>query len=426
MLERRLAAFVVAIGLAHAAWAHAAWAQSPGDDAARVAHLKLFSFERPEFAPPATSPAAQRPTPRASTRPPPIRISERSGDDLRPINIGGWTEVSYTASSDRRTNGPMGFNNRANQFLLQQNWLQIDRRAVSEDAVAPTLGFRLDCMLPGSDYRFTLPRGLFNQQLTAHHGQPNLYGIDPVQFYAEGYLPNVAEGMSVKIGRFYAPWGVEAVNAPGNALLSHTYTFVYDPFTQTGLLTNTKLNRNWSMQAGIVIGNDMFIAPGNEPKFTGNLAWAPPDGEHSLRFSTIIGSGRYNQRLALDNLNLFELIYTRRLDERWKYTLACTYGYQSNVPGSGLANWLGVQQYFTRQYTERVSSTLRLELFDDAQGQRTGFRGLYTVLTGGLGLKLSKSLLVRPELRFDYNGRSRPFEGHHGLFLAATDLIWSW
>ena len=149
-------------------------------------------------------------------------------------------------------------------------------------------------------------------------------------------------------------------------------------------------------------------------------------GRDTLRFSTIIGSGRYNQRLALDNINLFELIYTRRCGERWKYSLAGTYGYQTNVPGSGLANWLGVQQYFTRQYSERVSGTIRLELFDDFQGQRTRFAGLYTVITGGLGLKLSKSLLMRPELRFDYNGHSRPFEGHHGLFLAATDLIWSW
>ena len=422
MLKRQLLTLVVLTAMAGLA---SAQSFDASDDAPRVAARRIFSFERPEFQPP-TSPLAQPWNTLGRAKPSPILTSERAPISSRPINIGGWTQASYTGSTDRRSQLPIGFNDRANQFLLQQNWLQLDREAVDENAIAPTYGFRLDAILPGSDYRYTLPRGLFNGQLTAHGGQPNLYGIDPVQFYGEAYLPNVAEGMSVKIGRFYAPWGIEAVNAPGNALLSHTYTFVYDPFTQTGLLTNTKLNANWSMQAGLVIGNDMFIAPGNEPKFTGNILWAPPEGRHSLRFSTIIGSGRYNQPLALDNINLFEIIYTRQCGEHWKYSLAGTYGYQSNVPGGGLANWFGLQQYFTRQFTERVSSTLRLELFNDFQGQRTGHPGLYTAITGGLRLQISKSLMMRPELRFDYNGHSRPFEDHHGVFLAATDLIWSW
>lgn len=320
----------------------------------------------------------------------------------------------------------MGFNYRANQFLLQQNWLQIDRSAEAEDAVSPAFGFRSDTILPGSDYRFTLPRGLFNGQLTADHGQPNLYGIDPVQFYGEAYLPNVAEGMTIKLGRFYAPWGIETVNAPGNSLLSHTYTFVYDPFTQTGLMSGIKFNSDWSSQAGIVMGSDTFITPGDEPTFSGNIMWAPPEGADSVRFSTILGSGRYNQKQALDNLNLFEIIYSHRFGERLKYSLAGTYGCQNNVPQIGLANWFGVQQYWTLVMGPRWSATTRLELFDDAQGQRTQFPGLYTAVTTGASIQLGRRLLMRPELRFDYNGLSRPFEGHHGLFLAATDLIWSW
>jgi hypothetical protein len=247
-----------------------------------------------------------------------------------------------------------------------------------------------------------------------------------VQFYAETYLPNVAEGMTVKVGRFYAPWGIEAVNAPGNALLSHTYTFVYDPFTQTGVMSGVKINSDWSGQAGIVIGNDTFITPGNEPKFSGNLMWSPPEGANNLRFSTIIGSGRYNRRQLLDNLNLFELIYTHHFGERLKYLLAGTFGYQDNVPAIGLANWFGVQQYWSLAMGPRWSTTTRLELFEDARGQRTGFTGLYTALTAGVAMQVSQRVLIRPELRFDYNGHSRPFEGRHGLFLAASDLIWRW
>src|SRR5437588_873634 len=86
------------------------------------------------------------------------------------------------ASSDRDSNLPLGFNHRANDFLVQQNWLRIERPVVTSGTTEPTFGFRTDTILPGADYRFTLARGLFSGQLSADNGQPNLYGIDPIQF----------------------------------------------------------------------------------------------------------------------------------------------------------------------------------------------------------------------------------------------------
>ena len=35
----------------------------------------------------------------------------------------------------------------------------------------------------------------------------------------------------------------------------------------------------------------------------------------------------------------------------------------------------------------------------------------------------NRSILFRPEVRYDYNGYSRPFEGKHGIFTAGADLI---
>lgn len=341
------------------------------------------------------------------------------------LHVGGWLDGSYTASTDRNNQLPMGFNYRANQFLLQQNWVRIER-AVRQEADDPSFGFLSDTILPGSDYRFTLPRGIFNRQLVANHGQPNLYGIDPVRFYAEGYFPGVAQGMDVKIGRFYAPWGIEAVDAPSNTFLSHTYTFVYDPFTQTGIMATTKLNQAWSSQSALVLGNDEFITPGNQLKFSGNLQWASPDRPDTLRFSTIIGSPRYRARYHLDNLNLFELIYSLQINPKLKYTFATTFGYQTNVPGLGIADWIGYQNYLTRELTEKLTAALRVELFDDFKGQRTGFAGLYTDVTAGMQIQLTERIRIRPELRFDNNSRSRPFEGRHSVFTAATDVIIRW
>jgi hypothetical protein len=342
------------------------------------------------------------------------------------LQISGWTDMSFTASSDQTSNLPMGFNHRANDFLLQQNWLRIERAVVTSGATKPTFGFRSDTILPGSDYFFTLARGIFDSQLTADHGKSNLYGIDPIQFYFEGYFPTVGRGLDVKFGRFFAQYGVEANDAISNALLSHAYAFIYDPFTHTGLLTTLKLTDVWSVQAGMVLGSDIFIDPADTPTFIGSAKWIRSDQRDSVLFSVIVGSGRFNQVRNFHNPEIFDLVYTHKLNPRLNYNLETLFGFTSNVPDIGMADWLGVVNYLTYDFTPRLSGTTRLEFFDDAQGQRTGFKGLYTTVTAGLSFKPRKAIIVRPEVRYDYNEESRPFENHHGLCTAATDLIFRW
>lgn len=346
--------------------------------------------------------------------------------DSRRIQVSGWTDLSFTASSAEHNQLPLGFNYRANEFLLQQNWLRIERPVITSGTTEPTFGFRSDTILPGSDYRFTLARGIFDSQLTANDGQPNIYGIDPIQFYAEAYFPTVGRGLDVKVGRFYAQYGVEVNDAPGNALLSHAYTFIYNPFTHTGALATLKLTDAWSVQSGLVTGSDVFIDPAATPTYIGSVKWAPPNGRDSVLFSVIVGSGRFNQAESFHNPEVFDLVYTHRFNPRLNYTFEGLYGFTTNVPDTGFANWLGVLNYLTYDFTPRLSGTARLELFDAAQGQRTGFEGLYTVITAGLSLKPRKDIIIRPELRYDYNNQSRPFEDKHGLFTAGADVILRW
>ena len=352
--------------------------------------------------------------------------------DTERLRISGWTDLSYTFSSDERTNLPMGFNFKANDFLLQQNWLRFERSVVTSGTTEPTFGFRSDWILPGSDYRFTLPRGIFNGQLSDSNGRPNLYGIDPVQFYGEAYFPTVARGMDVKVGRFFAQYGVESIEAPSNALLSHAYTALYDPFTHTGILTTTKLTDDWTVQGGLVLGSNIFIHPADEPAFIGSVKWTRPVGadpanvRDSVLFSVILGSGRFNQERAFPNPEVFDLVYTHQFNPRLNYSFETLYGFMSHVPTIGTANWLGVLNYLTYQFTPRLSGTTRLEFFDDFQGQRARFKGLYTVITTGLSFRLRKGITIRPELRYDYNDESHPFEDKHGLLTAASDLILRW
>jgi hypothetical protein len=346
--------------------------------------------------------------------------------DDNKLQISGWSDSSFTASSDRASNLPLGYNYRANDYLLQQNWLRLERPVVTSDTTEPTFGFRSDTILPGSDYRFTVPRGLFSGQLTADNGNPNQYGIDPIQFYAEAYYPNIARGLDVKLGRFVSQTGVETNDAPGNALLSHAYTFIYDPFTHTGILGNLKLTDSWTVQAGLVLGSDDFIDPVDQPTFLGSVRWVQPDQRNSVVLSVILGSGRYNQGRHFNNVNVLDLVYTHQVSSRLSYSLNALVGHETNVPEIGTADWFGLVNYLTCTLSPRLSASARLELFDDVEGQRTGFPGLYTAFTAGLSFRPCKSVTFRPELRYDYNGESRPFEDRHGLFTAAADVILRW
>ena len=341
------------------------------------------------------------------------------------LQIYGWTDMSFTASSDAHEQLPMGFNYKANQFVVQQNWLRIDR-PVDPTSTTPTWGFRSDTILGGTDYRFTVARGLLDSQLTAAHGEPNTYGIDPIQAYLELYLPEIGRGLDVKLGRFFAQFGVESNDATQNMLGSRSYAFIYDPFTNTGLLTTLKLTDAVSVQNGLVTGSDIFIDSAATPTYIGSVKWAPPNGRDSVVAAVIVGSNRYNVEKAFNNPDIFDLVYTHTFDPRLTYTLETLFGFETNVPDIGTATWYSVVQYLTYTVSPRVSATARLECFDDCQGQRTGFPGLYTAATAGVTYKPLKSLWLRPEVRYDYNSDSRPFEDKHGLFTAALDVIVRW
>jgi hypothetical protein len=346
--------------------------------------------------------------------------------DENRMALSGWTETSFTGSTDRSSNLPMGFNYLANQFALQQNWLRFERTVVNSGTTEPTFGFRSDWILPGIDYRFTASRGIFSGQLTANDGQPNTYGIDPVQFYGEAYFPTVGRGMDIKVGRMFCQYGAEAIDAPSNILASHSYVFIYDPFTHTGGMTTIQLTPAWSVQLGIIMGPDVAFDPAASPYSMFSLKWAPPGGRDTLLLSGLIGSGRFDVQDDFNNPNILDLVYTHTINSRLTYTVDALAGYQTNVPDIGTATWFGFANYLTYRLTPRLTATTRLEFFDDIDGNRTGFKGLYTALTTGVNFQPRKAIIFRPELRYDNNDESRPFEGKHGLFTATADVIVRW
>ena len=117
--------------------------------------------------------------------------------DGQRIDIYGWAEASANASSAAITNLPMGWDDRSNRVELQQFFVRIERQVVTTGTTMPTWGFRSDWLI-GTDYRWTLPRGIWNSQLInsktdhrPHRAEPLRRG--PGRVLRRTYVPTVLQ-----------------------------------------------------------------------------------------------------------------------------------------------------------------------------------------------------------------------------------------
>ncbi len=53
--------------------------------------------------------------------------------------------------------------------------------------------------------------------------------------YGEVFIPQVVEGLMIRFGRFISIPDIEAQLAPNNYMYSHSMTYTFDNYTNTGL-----------------------------------------------------------------------------------------------------------------------------------------------------------------------------------------------
>lgn len=391
--------------------------------------------------------------------------------DENKISISGWAAGSYTTGSSRtKSNLPVTWNDRSNTFLFQQFWAEIAKN-VDTESKEFDWGFKV-ALLAGSDYRFTVNRGLFSNQLI--NGRPdageingfqqNIYGADLPLFYASFWCPDLFEGTEIQVGRVFTPFGYESVMAPVTPLMSRSYAFNWaPPFFHTGINAKMKFSDTLSGSAMIANGNDVFFDGSDEIRFVGTLTKTFNDGDDAVTIGTSLGRGRFNQArpnrstttglawepAGRNNINVFDIVWTHKVTDELSIANEGIFGYQDNVPTgatglpglgtnfngtSGRAKWFSVVNYITYKWCDEVSSVFRLENFYDAHGQRTGFEGLYTAATFGFQISLTDSIMIRPEVRYDVNNYSNPFSNafysgggtQNHLWTLGSDLIIKW
>jgi len=282
-------------------------------------------------------------------------------------------------------------------------------------------GFRVSGLY-GLDYRSTTSNGFLSNQLIAKNREN---GFDAPMMYFDLYVPQVAQGMDIRVGRYISLPDIEAQLAPNNYSYSHSLTYTFDCYTQVGIDVTTKLSDHWMFQAGLSPGCDTMPWT-SSAKVTLNacLGYTWSQGSDNVYVcDNSLNDGRY----AYNNLAAFYFTwYHKYKQSRWHTATESWYQYEKDtpnvnnpagqallIPGANGAICNSIQQvtcyapdYAIVNYQEYQASkhdyfSFRNEFFDDFAGQRTGTKSKFTEHMVGWGHWVGTTVLFRPELRFE-------------------------
>ncbi len=342
------------------------------------------------------------------------------------IKIYGWATVGGNWSTAKESNSPAAYWLVPNHLELDQAVLRFEREADTVQTDHMDYGFRLTGLY-GIDYRYTTAGGWLSDQLLVHN---RLYGFDPIECYFDWYIPWVAEGMVVRVGRWVACPDIETQLAPDNYLASHSILFTYDTYTQTGVMLTFKLTDQWMVQAAINCGDDM--APwyqGAKPCGFAAVRWVSKDNNDAFYTAmNQVDSAQFQhfqydgQPAGHDNYNYIVTTWEHRFTEEihtkteayfmWEYNAELggtpSLGPVQSFGGGGgngtlipgLSRAYGVLNYTMFAISKQDYITFRNEWWRDETGFRAGFPGDYTSHTIGLSHNFNELLQIRPEIGY--------------------------
>ena len=355
-----------------------------------------------------------------------------AADDLG-FKFYGWVEQSYTynhESPSDRVNVGRVFDVRSNDYLLNQVTSNLERPL--SDGTDFDIGGKLE-LLYGSDGRFIHSTGLADN-ITGDRDDP-LHGdklnLDPMVFYVNARLP-IGNGLTIKAGKYVTAHGLEVIDAPLNALFSHSYLFGFAiPFTHTGVQFDYPITDDFSIYYGIVTGWDDWFNRNDAASHMAGFTWTAVD-KLTAYVNVITGPERDNEQTDYRTVADVTLIY------QWTDTFSTAINVDfGNESGTGVDeaagnNWFGIAGYATYVIIpHKLAATLRYEYFRDETASRIGFTSDITELTIGLDIhpiKDLQNLRLRPEVRWDHAYGDAPFDAgtHADQFTVGMDLILSY
>jgi Putative beta-barrel porin-2, OmpL-like. bbp2 len=372
------------------------------------------------------------------------------------IQVYGWVDPGGNLSTNtvRGGNAPAAYSYNPNTVQLDQAVLYIERLpdTVQKDHI--DWGFRL-APIYGENYRYTTAFGLWSYQLL---NQNKNNGYDMPMAYGEVFIPQVMEGLMLRFGRYISIPDIEAQLAPNNYMYSHSMTYTFDNYTNTGIDATLAVTKNWMLQAGLTVGTEampwhwgarianpfpnalypgqtMLKDPGAVPSLTLGVRWTSDSGNDDIN---LVANGINGGQWGYNNLQWFGGTYYHKFNDQWHISLESYDEHQNNVANvnNAVANNIIANggTPFSLQYmpfngpfgaqcsnpnvlscTAEFQTALmylnykpdpldnisyRLEFVNDKEGQRTGVKTRY--LETGIGWQhwFSPQIEIRPEVSY--------------------------
>jgi hypothetical protein len=390
------------------------------------------------------------------------------------IQVYGWVDPSanFSTSTVRGGNSPAAYSYNPNSAQLDQAVIYFERLpdTVQKDHV--DWGFRL-APIYGENYRYTTAFGLWSSQLLNQNANN---GWDMPMAYGEVFIPQVAQGLMIRFGRYISIPDIEAQLAPNNYMSSHSMTYTFDNYTNTGVEFTLAATKNWTIQAGITVGTEAMpwhvgatIAnPFPNALFPGTTMkqdpGAQPSGTFGIRYTTdsgnddfnIVADGINNGTWGYNNLQWYGFTYYHKFNDQWHISFETYNEHQSNVanlnnpaavaaianggtpfspqympfnaPGGAFcsnaavisctATYQTFLTYVNYKITPLDNISYRIEHVNDEQGQRTGIKTAY--LETGIGWQhwFSPQIEIRPEVSYYKSLNAFAFNGNANLGIA--------
>jgi hypothetical protein len=406
------------------------------------------------------------------------------------VQIYGWVNGGGNLSTNTvkpAGNAPAAYDFTPNTVQLDQAVVYIERLPDTVQTDHLDWGFRFSAIY-GENYRYTTAYGIASYQLLGH----NLYnGYDFPMVYGELYIPWIGQGTVARLGRYISVPDIEAQLAPNNYMYTHSLTYTFDNYTNTGLQFTTALNKNWFVQYGVSVGSDtapwnagarvtnpfpnqvypdntMLKDPGAVPSVTLGVRWQSDSGKDNVY---VVGDAINGGQWGYNNLQWTGITWYHKFNDQWHFswetytlgeknvlnqnnvtaqTIIANGGFPFNaaqIPqftGPSFAQCdssvvtcdtrsIGSVAYINYRYSALDNFSLRLEYFNDMQGQRTGVKTQYAETGIGWQHWLSPQIELRPEITY-YNSLNAPaFNGNvfngiapdrHYSLVGSADIIW--
>jgi len=275
------------------------------------------------------------------------------------LQLYGWINVGANMS----TNSTKPGGNAPAAYLYTPNTVQLDQAVLYLDRFPDTVqkdhidwGLRAS-ILYGENYRYTTSYGLQSGQLLSHN---NVNGIDYPMVWGELFIPYIADGLMLRLGRFISLPDIEAQLAPNNYMYTHSMTYTFDNYTNQGLQSTLALNKNYMVQFGVTVGTEAVgthlyktetnpypndpasgqvnpiypyrsfkVDPGSQLSYTLCGRWNADDGKTDVNIcADAINKGNY----GYNNLQWYGFTFYHRFNDQWHLAFELYNEHQNNVP----------------------------------------------------------------------------------------------